>query len=109
MDAGDVAAGGDDAAVAAADDDGLVADIGVVALFYAGVEGVAIHVGGGEVEEFGMRQQAGAAAFWTAAGGFDLNQTITANRWHIGVISEVSPWGQGVKWLILFIIDISLA
>ena len=100
MDACDVAAGGNDAAVAVADDDWLVADIGVVALFYAGVEGVAIHVGGGEVEEFGMRQQAGAAAFWTAAGGFDFNQAVSADRGHIWVISEVSPWGQGVKYLI---------
>ena len=48
LDAGDVAAGGDDAARAAADDHGLVAQGGVVALFDAGIEGVAIHVGDGE-------------------------------------------------------------
>ena len=52
MDAGDVAAGGNDAAFAAADYDWLVADIRVVAFFDAGVEGIAIHVGGGEIEEF---------------------------------------------------------
>ena len=97
MDAGDVTAGGNDAAFAAADYYGVVADIGVVALFDAGVESIAIHVGGGQVEEFGMRQQTWAAAFWTAAGGFDFNQTITANRWHIGIISEVSTCGHRVK------------
>ena len=54
MDAGDVAAGGNDAAFAAAYYDGFVADIGVVAFFDAGVEGIAIHVGGGQFEQFGV-------------------------------------------------------
>ena len=102
FDAGDVAGGGDDAAVAAAYYDGFIADIRVVAFFDAGVEGIAIHVGSGQIEEFGMRQQAGAVAFWATAGGFDFNQAITADSGHNGVISEVSPWGQGVKYLILF-------
>ena len=47
VDAGDVATGGHDAAFAAAYYYWLVADIGVVAFFDAGVEGIAIHVGSG--------------------------------------------------------------
>ena len=62
VDAGDVAGGRDDAAVAAADDDRLVAQAGVVALLDAGIEGVAVDMGDGEVGELGMGDQAGRSA-----------------------------------------------
>lgn len=58
-------------------------------------------MGGGQIEELGVGQKAGAVAFWAPAGGFDFDQTIATDGGHIGVISEVSPWGQGVKSLIL--------
>ena len=67
MDAGDVAAGGDDATGAAADDQWLVGKAGIVALFDRGVEGIAIHMGDGEAEQIGVRQQARAATGRTAA------------------------------------------
>ncbi len=60
VDAGEVAAGGDDPPGAAADDDGLVPQGRIVALFDAGIKGVAVHVGDGEGFKLGMGKQTGA-------------------------------------------------
>ncbi len=52
--AGDVAGGADDAAGAAADNHRAMGEVGPVAFFDAGVEGVAIDMGDGEGEELGV-------------------------------------------------------
>jgi hypothetical protein len=89
LDPRDVAGGGDDAALAAADDDGLVAKLGIVAFLDRGVEGVAIHVGDGEVEKLGVRRHAGAAAGGAAEAGVEaVGQAISAERGHGGRIGS---------------------
>ncbi len=69
--AGDVAAGGDDAALAAPDDQRLVAQGRVVALFDRGVERVAIDVRDGQGAQLGMVDEPRRAAIGAArrAGG----------------------------------------
>ncbi len=62
IEAGDVAAGGDDAARAAADNDRLVGEARVVALFDTGVEGIAIEMRDGERAELAMADHARRAA-----------------------------------------------
>ena len=82
-DAGDVAAGGNDAAGAAADDDGQVAEGGVVAFLDARVEGVAIHVGDGKLGQFGVGKQSRAPAGGApAGGGFEYGEAIAAEGGH---------------------------
>ena len=72
--------------MAAADDDGLVADIGVIAFFYTGIKGIAIHVGDGKGGEFRVGQHARRAAGGTSPCGFKTFQTITAKSRHGGCI-----------------------
>ena len=62
VDAGDVAAGRDDAAFSPADDHRLVGKARVVALLDRGVEGVAIDMGDGKRAEFRVGRDARAAA-----------------------------------------------
>ncbi len=88
FDPGEVAAGGDDAAGAAADDEGVVAQGGVVALFDAGIEGVAVHVGDGEGGQFGVDGQPGGAAGGAPGSGIEQGEAVAAEAGHVGSIGE---------------------
>jgi hypothetical protein len=83
LDPRDVAGGGDDAAASAADDDGLVAELGIVAFLDRGVEGVAIHMGDGEIEELGMRVTRGLPQAGQRGSGVEGGQAISAERGHV--------------------------
>lgn len=86
-DAGEVAAGRDHPAMPAADDDRLVADRRIVALFDAGIESVAVHVGDGEREELGVAEEPrGTAGRTPRRGGRRIGgkEAITAQDGHDG-------------------------
>ena len=100
VDAGKVAAGRDDAAVAAADDDGVIFEGRIVALFDAGVESVAVHVGDGEGLEFRMGQNPRRAAGGAARAGRKLGQTIAAQGGHDGGSMEGMVGGVQI-WTLL--------
>ena len=85
LDPCDIAGGGDHAAPPAADDDRLVAQVGIVALFDRGIEGIAIHMRDPEVEEFGMCGHAGAAAGGAPPCGLQGVKAIAAQGGHDGV------------------------
>jgi hypothetical protein len=78
IDAGDVAGGGDDAANAAADDDGAGEEFRAVALFHAGVEGIAIDVGDGEGGEFRVADDAAVGAGGADGGVAGIGAAIAA-------------------------------
>ena len=65
---GDVAGGRDDAATTAADDDRAVGERRIVALLDRGVERIAVEMGDRERRQFGMVEEARAAAGPTGAG-----------------------------------------
>ena len=103
LDAGDVAAGGDDTALAAADDDGVIGEVGIVALLDAGIEGIAIDMGDGEAVKLGVVEEAGGAADVAAAGADGRpGQAISTKGLglHLGSIAGVSKVGHGVKLLL---------
>ena len=62
VEAGDVAGGADHAAPPAADDNGFVGEIGIVALFHRGVEGVAVDMRDGERAQLRVGDDARAGA-----------------------------------------------
>ena len=68
-DARDITGGGNNAARAAADDHRLVGKLRIVALFDRRIEGIAVDMGDGKLVQFGMAQQARAAAGAAAAFG----------------------------------------
>ena len=76
--AGDIAAGRDDAALAAADDQRLVAQGGIVALFDGGIEGIAIEMGDRERVQFGMEFQAWPMTSRTARCAFGCGSVAVA-------------------------------
>ena len=76
VDAGQVAAGRDDASMATAYYDGVIAEAGIVTLFDAGVESIAVHVRDGEGVKLRMDNNPGAAAGGAARAGLKLGQTI---------------------------------
>jgi hypothetical protein len=63
----DIAGGGDDAAFATADNDRLVRKVRIVALLDRRIKGVAVDMGERQAIEFGMIDEAGAAACATTA------------------------------------------
>ena len=87
-----------DAALAAAHDHWLVGQGRVVALFHAGVKGVAIHVRDGKIKQFRMadkaRRMALRAAARRRAGAGIMGQTVAAKRGHG---TSVSKPGRGEK------------
>ena len=82
LDARDVAGGGHHAAPPAADDDRLVAQVRVVAFLDAGIEGVAIHVRDGEVEQLRVRRDARPPAGGAAGAGLEGRQAVAAEGGH---------------------------
>jgi len=98
LDAGDVAGGGDDAAAAAADDDGLVREGRVVAFLDGGEEGVAIHVGDGEGEEFGVPGQPRGPAGRAAVAVGEPGQAVAAEGLHGGSVAGPDGVGGGGVW-----------
>ena len=78
----DIASGRHDPAPSPADDDGFAREFGIVAFFDRSIEGVAIHMGDGEVKEFRVGQHARAAAARTAPRRRDFRQTIATEGSH---------------------------
>ena len=77
-----IAAGGNDAPLRAADDHRNAPQVRVVALFDAGIEGVAIHMRDGERQKLGMRHDARGPAGRAAGAGLKGRQAIAAERRH---------------------------
>jgi len=103
LNAGNVAAGGDDPALAAADDDGVIGEGGIVAFLDAGIEGIAIDMGDGEGVEFGVMEEARGAAEVAAAGperGPGQAVATEGLGLHLGSIAGVSKVGHGVKCML---------
>lgn len=65
-----------------ADDNGFVGQFWVVALFDAGIEGVAIHVGDCQIEKFGVRYLARTATRRAAGATLISGQAISAEYRH---------------------------
>ena len=95
VDSGEVAAGRDDAPGTPSDDDGLVAEGGVVALFDAGIKGVAVHVGDGEGFQLGVVQDTGRPAGRAPGAARKEMEAVAAEGGHDGQVSM--GWGS-VKW-----------
>ena len=90
----DVAGRGDHAAPPAADDQRFRGQLGIVALFDAGIEGITVHMGDRQVKEFGMRRDPRAAAGRAARTGVKLCQAIAAKGGHR---SKPSEFGFGLE------------
>ena len=113
IDARDIAGGRDHAALPAADDDRLVAQLRVVALLHAGIEGIAVDVRDREQIELGVGEDSGRGAMRTAAQarprrGRDRPRTVAAEGRHAGVVPGgqsqaapraplASPWSGGTS------------
>ena len=90
-DSGNVAGSGDNAAPGAADNDRPVPQRRVVPLLDRGKEGVAIHVGDGEVEQFRMRENARRVATGTSASPFEYPFAISADCRHLSTCRLQAP------------------
>ena len=81
--------------MSAADNDGFVGKVGVVAFFNAGIKGVAIHVGDGQIEKFGVRYLARAATCGAAGATFKRGEAIFAQYRHGAKIRWAGPRHNG--------------
>ena len=84
-----IAGGRDNAAFAATNDYGLAGELWIVALFDAGVKGVAIHMGNRQREQFTVLLDARAAAFRATSRWGNLAEAITAKGLH-GAVGSIS-------------------
>ena len=97
VDARDIAGRGDHAAGAAADDDGFRCQFRAVALFHAGVEGVAVDMREGQREQFGVGDDACTAAGGAGSGSFDDRRAIAAEG-RVNLSRAARGRGRDAKW-----------